>query len=337
MAAVEAQASIAVVDITLDVSDAVPVEEPCSIGATLFVPAVLSPRPVVVVGVPGGTYSRHYFDLQPPRRSGYSQARYFAERGVVFVAMDYLGGGESTRPADGDRLTLTVLADAAHAAFLELRRGLEAGSFGPDPIADAVYVGLGFSFGGGVTVIHQGKHGDYDATIIYGYSPLAADNHDGHEMPANWAELSEVERREVIRAKNTAVVGGELPMYHGAPRFGSWRSHYLPETDDELIAYDDEQIQTLVPRNAGIDVMTHGFTLPYAQRITTPMLLAFADEDIVSEPRTQACAYSASSDIALTVIPRSRHLVNFLESRYVLWDRTLAWLRFVPSLLARDP
>jgi alpha-beta hydrolase superfamily lysophospholipase len=316
-----------VTELTLDVSDAVPVDEPCSIACSLFVPEQLPERPIVVVAVPGGTYSRRYYDLQPPGRSGYSQGRYFAERGVVFAAMDYLGGGDSSRPADGDQLTLTVLADAAHAAFERLREGLRAGAFSMAPLPSATFVGLGFSFGGGVTVIHQGKFGDYDAMMIYGYSPLAADNHDGYELPDNWDDLSESERREIVRAGNTAIVGGELPMYHGAPRFGAWRAHYLPDTDEELIAYDEEEIQTLVPRNAGIDVMTNGFTLPYAQRISCPVFMAFANEDIVVEPREQARAYPASDDIALAVIPNARHLVNFLDARFRLWDRSLAWLR----------
>jgi alpha-beta hydrolase superfamily lysophospholipase len=326
-----AESSFTVAEIALDVTGAAPVREACSVACSLFVPDELAERPAVVVALPGGTYSRQYYDLQPPGRSGYSQARYFAERGVVFAAMDYLGGGDSTRPADGDELTLTVLADAAHLAFERLRDRLPAGASGVAPVPDATYVGLGFSFGGGVVVTQQGRHGDYDALMIYGYSPLAADNHDRHEIPANWDELSEAQRREVIRANNAAIVGGELPMYHGAPRFGAWRSFYLPDTDDELIVYDEEQIQTLVPRTAGIDVMTHGFTRPYAERISCPVFMAFAEQDIVAEPREQARAYPMSNDISLSVIPGSRHLINFLESRRLLWDRTLAWLRSLPA------
>jgi alpha-beta hydrolase superfamily lysophospholipase len=331
MTLTETAESFTVTDIALDVSDAVPVDQPCSIGATLFIPRKLADRPVVVVAVPGGTYSRRYFDLAPPGRSGYSQARYFAERGVVFAACDYLGGGDSTRPEDGDRLTLPVLADAAHAALARLREALAAGGFGV-VIDDPLFVGLGFSFGGGVEVIHAGKYpADYDGLMIWGYSPIAADNHDGHEIPDNWDELSEDERRAIVRANNTAIVGGELPVYHGAPRFGAWRSHYLPDTDEELIRYDDEQVQTLVPRMAGIDVMTSGFTLPYARQVTCPVLMAFADGDIVRNPHEQTAAYSSSELVTLTVIPDSRHLVNFLPTRQLLWDRSLAWLRSLPG------
>jgi pimeloyl-ACP methyl ester carboxylesterase len=327
--------SFSVTDLALDVSAAVPVDEPCLVSGSLFVPDELPEHPVIVFAIPGGTYRRHYFDLQPPGRSGFSQARYFAERGVIFAAMDYLGGGDSSRPADGDKLTLPVLADAAHDAFLGLRAGLHDGRFGVGPIDRAIFAGLGFSFGGGVMIIEQGKHADFDAMLIYGYSPIAADNHEGHDIPDDWDELSEAERRELIRANNAAIAGGELPVYHGVSRFSAaWQAHYLPDTDRDLILYDEEQIQTLVPRMAGVDVMTHGFALPFARRIECPVFVAFADQDMVASPHQQPAAYPSSNDVTLAVIPRSRHLVNFCDSRYQLWDRTLTWLRDLGELTA---
>ena len=71
-----------------------------------------------------------------------------ADRGVVFVASDYLGGGDSSRPADGDFMTLEVAADSGPRRVP--RRSateLEAGSLDDSlaPIADATYVGFGQS------------------------------------------------------------------------------------------------------------------------------------------------------------------------------------------------
>ncbi|HTX07820.1 MAG TPA: hypothetical protein VME22_04355 [Solirubrobacteraceae bacterium] len=325
--------SFSTLDLILDVSAAVPVDEPCHVSGSLFVPDELPERPVVVFALPGGTYSRRYFDLQPPGRSGFSQARYFAERGVIFAAMDYLGGGDSSAPADGDQLTLPVLADAAHAAFLGLRDGLQSDRFSTPPLEDPIYAGLGFSFGGGMMVIQQSQHADFDAMLIYGFSPIAADNHEGHDIPDNWDELTEAERRALVRAANTAIAGGELPVYHGVSRSSpAWRSHYLPGTDEDLIAYDEEQIATLCPRMAGIDVMTHGFTLPFAHRVSSPVFLAFGDQDMVASPHEQPRAYPASGDVTLAVIPNATHLVNFLPSRTLLWDRTLTWLRDLAEL-----
>src|SRR5262245_20007699 len=104
MVVAERPGAVTVTDVEFDVSAAVPVEESCRLTGTVFMPAQLPERPRVIVAAPGGTYSRRYYDLDPPGHEGHSQARYFAERGIVFVALDYLGGGDSSRPAEGERL-----------------------------------------------------------------------------------------------------------------------------------------------------------------------------------------------------------------------------------------
>ena len=115
----------------VDVTDAMPAAAqtaPITIAGTVVVdPEALRADPVVVLATPGGTYKRNYWDLQPPGRSGYSQAEWTAARGDVFVALDYLGGGDSSRPADGDFMTLEVAADAAHMVFERVRRWLADG------------------------------------------------------------------------------------------------------------------------------------------------------------------------------------------------------------------
>jgi len=134
--------------------------------------------------------------------------------------MDYLSGGDSSRPRDGEALTMPVLADAAHAAFDALRDGLRDGSFGAPPVSDATFVGLGWSFGGCLTIVQQGTHADYDGLVVRGYSPLALDAHEGTDVPANWDELSPDARREVVRANNRALVGGGPPDVPREPAEG---------------------------------------------------------------------------------------------------------------------
>lgn len=69
--------------------------EPTTVVGTVVVdPDVLRTDPVVVFATPGGTYSRRYWDLQPPGRTGYSQAEWVVARGDVLIALDYLGGGD---------------------------------------------------------------------------------------------------------------------------------------------------------------------------------------------------------------------------------------------------
>ena len=90
-------------DLTFDVTAALPAgsAERAELSATIVAdPAALPERPVVILAIPGGTYHRRYWDLQPPGRDGYSKAAYLAERGIIFIATDYFGGGDSSRPAD---------------------------------------------------------------------------------------------------------------------------------------------------------------------------------------------------------------------------------------------
>ena len=94
----------AAVDVTAAMPEGVQHGEPTTIAVDVVAdPAKIAAEPVVVLAIPGGTYHRRYWDLQPPGRRGYSQAEWMADRGVIFVASDYLGGGDSSRPADGDR------------------------------------------------------------------------------------------------------------------------------------------------------------------------------------------------------------------------------------------
>jgi len=116
-------------------------------------------------------------------------------------------------------------------------------------------------------------------------------------------------------------------MYHGNPRRGRLEHlYYVPEVDDDLIAYDEEHLHTLVARSAGIDVMTPGFARPFAEQITCPVLLTFADTDVVSTPRTEARAYPGSRHITTVVIPDMAHVHNFADTRRRLWEQLLVWL-----------
>ncbi|HLZ96580.1 MAG TPA: hypothetical protein VKP66_01460, partial [Steroidobacteraceae bacterium] len=73
---------------------------PVQIAATVHVPAWHPgmTRATVIFAVPGGGYSRGYFDMQFPRHAGYSQARYHRDHGLLFVACDPIGVGASSQP-----------------------------------------------------------------------------------------------------------------------------------------------------------------------------------------------------------------------------------------------
>src|SRR3979411_516154 len=83
-------------DLRVDVSDRLHGAQPIEIAVTVFLPkeSALSVPPVVIFGVPGGGYSRGYYDMHFPGYGGYSQAHYPTARGLIFVASGPEGKGD---------------------------------------------------------------------------------------------------------------------------------------------------------------------------------------------------------------------------------------------------
>lgn len=96
------------------------------IAATVHFPDEVAPSPVVVFASPGGGYGRRYFDLRIAGAEDYSQARRHTDEGIVFVAYDHLGVGDSS-PGAIDQLTIEDIADANHAGVMEILARLRAG------------------------------------------------------------------------------------------------------------------------------------------------------------------------------------------------------------------
>lgn len=324
-------------DLTFDVTAALPAgtAERALLSATIVAdPSALPERPVVILAIPGGTYHRRYWDLQPPGRDGYSKAAYLAERGIIFIATDYFGGGDSSRPADGDFIGLEVQADVAHEVFLQVTERVSDGTLtdGIPPLPGAVFAGIGQSLGGFITMIQQGKYADYPGIGIFGASPFVI---IGIRENPDWDAMSAAERRDWLLKANARQSGlAELPQYHGAPREGFRHIFHVPDVPGDLFAYDENECHTLIPRMSGIDGMTPGLARPFAERISQPVFLAFGATDVSADPRREPAGYPASSDITLVVIPEMAHMHNFAGTRRRLWDRFHAWLPVLACLPA---
>jgi len=325
--------TLARADIGIDVTSALPpgaTSEPVSIAATVvWDPDRLAPRPRVHVAIPGGTYHRRYWDLRPPGRAGYSQAEWTARRGDVFVACDYLGGGDSSRPADGDFMTLEVCADAAHHVVRYLRDGIARGTLvgGLPALSGSPVVGLGQSLGGFITMMQEGKYRDFDAVAIFGASPLVIANIPQHRRLEG---LSTEERRRAIMEDNARTAGvSELPVYHGAPRANFAGIFHVPDVAHDLLEYDEAECHTLISRVSGTDGMTPGIGQPLAAQITVPVFLAFGEIDVSADPHLEPSGYPAANDITLVVVPSMAHMHNFADTRALLWERFGGWLSAV--------
>ena len=90
-------------DLVVDVTDSCQLG-PLRIEATVFLPPSeeLAEQATVVFALPGGGYSRGYYDMHFPGHAGYSQAEHHVDRGFVLVAIDHLGVGDSTPEVAGE-------------------------------------------------------------------------------------------------------------------------------------------------------------------------------------------------------------------------------------------
>src|SRR4051812_26495809 len=100
-------------DLRIDVSAVKSLPGPMEIAASVFLPdpAKLASPPLVIFAVPGGGYSRGYFDMHFAGHANYSEAEYHTARGAIFIACDHIGVGNST-VAHLDRISIDNMADA---------------------------------------------------------------------------------------------------------------------------------------------------------------------------------------------------------------------------------
>ena len=104
---------------TFDVRGAVPVAGAFELAASWIAPAPSeTDAPIsVLVCLPGGFLSRHYFDLESEGSRTYSFAEAMASRGYGVLAFDHPGTGDSSKPTPAEA-GLAIGVDAIAAGIL---------------------------------------------------------------------------------------------------------------------------------------------------------------------------------------------------------------------------
>jgi hypothetical protein len=291
-----------------------------AIAATLYAPGEVDEQALrVLVCWPGGSYGRDYWDIHLPGRDGYSFAEHMTARGLVVIAADPLGVGDSGRPEDGTLCTYDALADAAHEAVKLVRARLADGTLVGHlpPIAAARVFGVGHSIGGGLVVLQQARWGSYDAIGVLGYT--------------HGAKARAVPSGDDAGARATAVEqakgfwGDQWEARYGvvdkAPH-QNWLNG--PDAPADIVAADNANA-VVWAAEPYIDALHVGYTAAYAARVTAPVMVAFGEFDIADQPRDEAAFYERSDDITLFVLQGSYHCHNFQDGRARLWDRLGAW------------
>jgi len=325
-------------ELTVGVSAALPfADQTNTLSATVHTAAggYDGPPRAVLVCWPGGSYSRVYWDMQIPGHPGYSFAEHMTGRGFLVVAVDPLGVGSSSRPADVDAVTLETMAAAAAEFVRQLRRRLAAGELDDRvaPVNDVPVVGVGHSLGGCLTIVEQALHGSYEAVANLGFTHGRKDMIEGGP-PAGLDQDPDAPMRAAVEQAKAFLSTDWDEGYSVAPRAVNHGWLYESDVPADVIAADDRTAAAW-PRQSYVGALLAGHSAGYAARLTCPVLVGFGDRDVPECPHDDIAFYSASPDVTLLILAGSAHCHNFAGTRTVLWDRLGHWAAGVQESMTR--
>jgi alpha-beta hydrolase superfamily lysophospholipase len=325
------------------------------VAATVFLPdpVTMADQPVVCFGFPGGGYNRSYFSMDLPGWDTEGQAAWHCERGWIFVAIDHLQVGDSTT-YDPDLLTFEqiTLANKAvvESVLAQLADGLIAAGF--PAVTNPFTVGIGQSMGGCFTVLLQGQHDLFDCVGILGYSAIQTVVPSKPGVPnVAMPFMSRIGYPNAPMIFNMATLAGAATAIGDADDLAAatvdeehvwtWAFHHDDEPAD-LVAADMAAMtggpvpswrSATVPACA-ILMVAPGAVATEAASITSPVLVAVGERDVVPDPWMEPKAYKSSNDITVYVCPRMAHMHNFAPTRVQFWTRLHGWVETIASVNA---
>jgi alpha-beta hydrolase superfamily lysophospholipase len=312
------------VDVTVDVEGATGLAA-ASTASTVHLPDRLDGPATVVFGYPGGGYGRRYFHITA--LPGYSQAEHHTALGMVVVATDHLGVGDSSQP-DTFALSYECLAAANHETARAVLERLASGTLakGVPKVEIGTVVGTGQSMGGCLLTVQQGNHRTFDGVALLGWSGIETNfpARDGSRlrwpMPPRGTDL------RPIAADVLGVVAPDPDHYRFAFHWDDEEpalmeadlASYRPYTGVTRGDASTPWGSATVPACA-VTMMTPGAVAAEAAAIDVPVLVACGERDVVADPAAERAAYPASPEARVVVVPGMAHMHNFARTRQVLW------------------
>lgn len=321
-------------DLRIDVSSCLGTGSPIVIAVTVFLPdpASVTTPPIVIFGVPGGGYSRGYFDMHFPGHGGYSEAEYHTDHGFIFVACDPVGVGDSTLVEPSDDITFEMLAATYDGAVREVSRRLANGLVDGYPALPGLRaIGIGQSMGGKVTVLTQGRHATFNGVAVLGASAIHT------VLPQPSRAQYEASRAVHVIARGSAV--GASAVAESSRSIGDfvYPFHWEDVPRDILDAdmsggyplrrAPAPPFGSLTIPPCAVTMMSPGVIAREAADIRVPVLVGVGERDTCPQPLAEPAAYRNSRDLAVYIVPRMAHMHNFASTRVMLWDRIEAWAR----------
>ena len=309
--------------VTVDVTGSVPLDGSHHVSAWVFVPKRPAGRVPLLFCLPGGTYTKAYWHLEVPGRPGYSFGEDLAGRGMLVVAVDHLGTGESSRHPRAVELTPEVVAAANAAVLAQLVRRAENGSLLGDLGALTIgpTVGVGHSMGGMLAIYQQSLHRSFDAIAPLGYGTIGPIINYSPEIGGDGISLPS---RESIMGPAADGAFDAMPL---ADRTAAELRHhfYWDDVPPEVIAADDLS-NTDIPGVCGLLSVVPFIASDHAGRVTCPVFIGLGERDSTPDHHNEPRAYYSSDDITLYLLPKSGHCHNMANTRHQMWDRLARWV-----------
>ncbi len=321
------------VELKPDVSSSIGISGKFHLAATAYLPnpAQLVSRPIVIFAVPGGGYSRHYFDMHFEGRDNYSQAEYHVARGMIFISLDHFCVGDSSH-IDPHIPTLEMLAAAQDKAVRELMRQLEAGVLadGFPALKNPACIGIGQSMGGNLCIMTQARHETFHAIAPLGFSAIHT------ILPQPTFEAIEKVIRGSVKLRHDNLNAETIGQFQ--TQITDFVYHHHWEDVPEDILKLDKGTQPLPKfRSATMPFCAAGGLIPgcvaaEAAAIEVPVFIGLGARDVCNTPRYEPAAYVSSPDITLFIVPMMAHMHNFASTRELMWRRLDQWLSQVAQV-----
>ena len=300
-----------------------PDEPPLQIAAEIFLPESIGDKPVALICLAGGGMNRRYFDLQADDDS-FSFAAQMTRRGFIVIALDHLGIGQSSRPADGYALTPALVAQANANASAEILVRLREGRLaaGLAALPDLVSIGVGHSMGAMLTVLQQAREGQHAGLTLLGFSTrglpkfLAADVQNLASDPEQLrAGLVDAARRMFVQPYPVIRSSGGDSTLFGSTAADPRGIAALKQAADVLLPVP--AFQAILPGNVARE----------AAQIRAPVFLGIGERDMVGPPASVPAAFAASASVRLEVLPETGHSHFLFPARHALFDGIADWAR----------
>jgi alpha-beta hydrolase superfamily lysophospholipase len=296
--------------------------------ATVFLPALPGAASAALVCLAGGNMNRRYFDLQVEGDDSFSFAAQMTARGFIVVAIDHLGLGDSSRPADGYALTPSVLAQANAHATADVLARIREGRLAPDVCAmpSLRSLGVGHSMGAMLTILQQAGAHQHAGVALLGFSTRGLPKFVPDDVRALAAEPVALRARLVEFARR--MFGVPYPRIRTSG--GKHTELYGSDAADPRgVAALKAATDCLLPVPALLS-MIPGNVAPEAADIDVPVFLGLGERDMAGPPVEAPRAFTSSPEVRLEVFAGAGHSHFLFASRVDLFDRLAAWSASLP-------